>query len=89
LDAVLAAPAAAVVLAVDHTGRYQYACARYGQEALRRAVVLHAVGARALKSIVQSFDKVDVVEVGGFPPQVLSDIDLPADAARAGIDLHR
>jgi len=89
LDAVIAAPAAAVVVAVDHTGRRQYACARYGAVALERAMALHADGERSLRSILESFGALDIVEVGGFAPEVLADIDHPDDARRAGIDLHR
>ena len=89
LDAIVAAPPATVVLAVDHTGRRQYACARYGPAALRRAATLLAGGEQSLRSIVASFPAAEVVEIGGFAPEVLSDIDDPEDARRAGIDLHR
>jgi molybdopterin-guanine dinucleotide biosynthesis protein A len=89
LDALVAAPAAPLVVAVDREGRRQYVCARYGPEALGRAATMLAAGERSLRAVVESFAADDVIEVGGFASTVLADIDEPADARRAGIELHR
>ncbi len=89
LDALVAARPAAMVVAVDRDGCRQYVCARYGPLALARAITLLAAGERSLRAVVESFAADQVVEVAGFAPEVLADIDEPADAHRAGIELHR
>ncbi|MEP6623527.1 MAG: NTP transferase domain-containing protein [Acidimicrobiia bacterium] len=87
LDALVDAPPAALTIAVDHEGRRQYVCARYGPAALERAVTLLTTGERSLHALVTSLAPQAIAEVRGFAPDVLADIDHPDDARRAGIEL--
>ncbi len=89
LDALIAAPASAVVVAVDGEDRHQYVCARYGPAAIEQAITMYAAGERSLRAVVDAFDAHEVLEVRGFAPEVLADIDEPEDARRLGIELHR
>jgi molybdopterin molybdotransferase len=62
-------------------GRLQFACARYGTDAVTAARAAWSAGERSLRAV---FDLVpyDVLEV---PDALLADVDTPADCARFGI----
>lgn len=85
LGALVAAPPAAVVVPVDATGRRQYVCARYGPGVVLQAIELADRGTRALHELVATVPDADVVELTGFAPEVLADVDTAADARRLGI----
>lgn len=87
LAAVARAPAAPLVVAVDAQGRRNYVCARYGPALALRAIELAAGGASSLRELVATVGADDVTELGGFPPDVLVDVDTPQDARRMGIAL--
>lgn len=89
LDALVAIAGDRVVVPVDEYGRRQYVCARYGPDALARAAALAATGERSLRALLDGPESAHVMELDGFAPGVFADIDSPADARRAGIDLHR
>jgi molybdopterin-guanine dinucleotide biosynthesis protein A len=89
LDALLVAAPAALVVPVDGSGRAQYTCARYGGELVARARDLVAAGERSLRALAATAHGVDVIEVDGLAPEVLADIDTPADARRWGVQAPR
>lgn len=84
LAEVAAAPPAGLVVPVDASGRRQYVCARYGPAVVLRAIEL-AGTARALRELVATVAADDVLELTGFAPDVLADVDTEADARRLGI----
>lgn len=77
-----------VVPIVD--GTPQVLCARYGADALAAAPTLLAAGARSLRALL---DVVPVHEAGASEwgamatAGTFADVDTPADAARAGLEL--
>lgn len=85
LAAVVGAPSAALVVPVDAGGRRQYVCARYGPGVVLRAIELVGSGSRALYELVATVPAADVLELTGFAPEVLADVDTEADARRLGI----
>ena len=86
----LAAEAGGVtVIPQDGAGRAQYVCARYSAEALREASALVASGATSLRALAAALPRASVRFVTGFDPELLADVDEPADAARIGIRLPR
>ena len=89
LHALAASSGDQVVVPLDESGRRQYVCARYGPDALARAAVFAATGEQSLRALFDAIGPSGVVEIDGFAPGVFADIDVPADAQRAGIDLHR
>ena len=89
LDALIAAPPAALVVPVDATGRRQYVCARYGPELLDRAPGLVAAGERSLHALVALAPPGSVVELAGLPAEALADVDSVADAQALGIEVPR
>ncbi|MGZ4796688.1 MAG: molybdenum cofactor guanylyltransferase [Acidimicrobiia bacterium] len=89
LDALAAAAPAPVVVPLDASGRRQYACARLASEVWRRAPALVEQGMTSLRDLLATVADEDVVELGGFAPESLADVDTPDAARRLGIDLPR
>jgi molybdopterin-guanine dinucleotide biosynthesis protein A len=85
LAAVAHAPAAPLVVAVDAGARRNYVCARYGPAVAVRAIELTGAGVRSLRELVATVSDAEVLELGGFAPDVLADVDTPDDARRWGI----
>lgn len=85
LAGVATAPPAALVVPVDADGRRQYVCARYGAGVALRAIELAGAGTSALRDLVATVAVAEVVELTGFAPEVLADVDTEADARRLGI----
>jgi molybdopterin-guanine dinucleotide biosynthesis protein A len=89
LAAVLAAPAADLVVPVDARGRHQYVCARYGAALLATAADLVATGERSLRALAATVAPGGVIELVDVPADALADIDTPADARRWGAETPR
>ena len=89
LDVLMVTAGHELVIPLDADGRRQYVCARYGPAALVHAIALAAAGEQSLRALVAAGPAESVTELRGFAPGVFADIDLPEDAQRAGIDLHR
>jgi molybdenum cofactor guanylyltransferase len=89
VGALAAEPGAGTVIPRDSSGRDQYVCARYSEAALREAFALVASGAASLRSLVSALPDESVRFIAGFDPELLADVDEPADAARIGIRLPR
>lgn len=89
LDALVAAPPAALVVPVDANGRHQYVCARYGSELLEQAAGLVAAGERSLRALAALAPAGRVIELTGLPAEVLADVDTAADARALGVELPR
>ncbi len=73
-----------VVPRVD--GRLQYACARYGPDAIERAELALAGGERSLRAVVGECDEVAEEQwrlVG--PAHTFADVDTPEDLLRLGL----
>jgi molybdopterin-guanine dinucleotide biosynthesis protein A len=73
-----------VVPVVD--GRLQYACARYGADAIERAERALAAGDRSLRAAAADCDELSEaawMTVG--PPHAFADVDTPADLLRLGL----
>jgi molybdenum cofactor guanylyltransferase len=87
LAAVATAPPAPLVVAVDGSGRRNYVCARYGPALALRAMELAGRGVPSLRELVATVPAGEVVELGGFPPEVLEDVDTREAARRLGIAL--
>jgi molybdopterin-guanine dinucleotide biosynthesis protein A len=85
LDALLAAPPAALVVPVDGAGQPQYVCARYDTPLVTRGAQLVAAGERSLRALAATVPDGECMELAGLPPDALADIDTPADARRWGI----
>jgi molybdenum cofactor guanylyltransferase len=85
LVAVVHAPAAPLVVTVDGGARRNYVCARYGPAVALRAIELTGAGGSSLRELVATVPAGDVLELGGFAPEVLADVDTPEDARRWGI----
>ena len=68
-------------------GRLQYACARYGPDALERAEAALRVGDHSLRSA--GGDECDVLSEAQWravgPPNTFADVDTPADLRRLGL----
>ncbi|MBK5287224.1 MAG: molybdenum cofactor guanylyltransferase [Acidimicrobiia bacterium] len=88
LERLIAASPGVTAVPVDEHGRLQFVCARYSESALDRARTLLGAGERSLHGLVSGLGP-DVAELRDFPPGTFADIDVPADARRAGIDLSR
>jgi molybdopterin-guanine dinucleotide biosynthesis protein A len=89
LAALVAAPAADLVVPVDVTGRSQYVCARYGADLLVRAGALVDGGERSLRGLAGAVAPARRIELHDLPPDALADIDTPADARRWGAEAPR
>ncbi len=89
LAALAEARPGATTIPVDERGRRQYVCARYSTAALDTARQLVRDGARALHELLAVLDPDALDELTGFPAGTFADIDEPADARRAGIELPR
>ena len=76
---------ATIVPVVD--GRRQYACARYGPDALERAAVLLAAGERSLRAVVDgACDELTEEQWRAVaPPNAFADVDTPEDLRRFGL----
>jgi molybdenum cofactor guanylyltransferase len=74
-----------VVPRVD--GRLQFACARYGPDAIERAEVALAAGERSLRSVVDGhYAEVTEEEWGVVgPANSFADVDTPEDLRRLGL----
>jgi molybdopterin-guanine dinucleotide biosynthesis protein A len=78
-------PGAASVVPVV-SGRLQYACARYGPDAIERAERALAVGERTLRAAAADCDELPEEQWRGFAPQnTFEDVDTPADLRRLGL----
>jgi molybdopterin-guanine dinucleotide biosynthesis protein A len=89
LGALLAAPAADVVVPIDGAGRAQYVCARYGAALVSRAADLVAAGERSLRALVATVPAARRADVTDLPAAALADIDTETDARRWGVELPR
>ncbi len=89
VEALAAESGAGTVIPRDGSGRDQYVCARYSEDALRAASALVASGADSLRSLVATLPEESVRFVAGFERAAFADVDDPADAARIGIRLPR
>jgi molybdopterin-guanine dinucleotide biosynthesis protein A len=85
LDALLAAPPATLVVPLDPGGMPQYVCARYSSSLVDRAVSLVRGGELSLRALVSRVPDHERRELTGLDPDVLADIDTPADARRLGV----
>ena len=76
---------ATVIPSVD--GRLQYACARYGPDALERAHAALQAGTFSLRSVADC-EHDEVAEshwLAAGPPNTFADVDSPADLRRLGL----
>ena len=74
-----------VIPVVD--GRLQYACARYGSDALERAEIAFAAGERSLRCAGDG-DRDELSEAqwrAAGPANTFADVDTPADLRRLGL----
>jgi molybdopterin-guanine dinucleotide biosynthesis protein A len=89
LDALLAAPAADLVVPVDVDGAPQYVCARYAAPLVDVAAGLVASGERSLRALAAAVPAERRHDLVGLAPGALADVDTPADARRWGVELPR
>jgi molybdopterin-guanine dinucleotide biosynthesis protein A len=68
-------------------GRLQFACARYGSDAIERAHIALAAGDRSLRSIVDGYHTEVTEEEWGAvgPANSFADVDTPEDLRRLGL----